>query len=110
MTVADRLNLAGFLIASSGSILGMAGALKQANAYYPFKAWPLAGHALKVTVRSIFRKNVLEEIKTAAKLAEVNSEDRVKSLQGLYWLFCGFLLQLAGSAVLLLASLLAASH
>ena len=110
MIAADRLNLAGFLIASSGSVLGMAGALKQANAYYPFKAWPLAVHALKVTVRSIFRRNVSDEIKTAAKLAEAKHEDRVKSLQGLYWLFCGFLLQLVGSAMLLLASLLASSH
>ena len=85
----------------------MAGALKQANAYYPFKVWSLAAHALRITVRSIFTSNVLEEIRTATKLAEAKPEDRVKSLQGLYWLFCGFLLQLVGSALVFLASLFA---
>jgi hypothetical protein len=110
MTAADKLNLTGFLIASSGSVLAMVGALKQTNAYYPFKAWTLVGHALIVTVKSIFGADVSAEIYSAANLAKSNPEDRVKSLQGLYCLFCGFLLQLAGSAVLLVASLLAASH
>jgi zinc transporter ZupT len=102
----DKLNLAGFVIASAGSMLGMAGALLQTNAYYPFKPAPLIKYLLGITLGPILGKNVADEIHTAAKLAEKRPEDRAKSLHGLYFLFCGFLLQLVGAAVLLAAALL----
>ena len=70
MRTADKLNIAGFVIASAGSMLGMAGALQQTNAYYPFKPGPFLGYMLRITFGPILRKSVADEIHTAAKLSE----------------------------------------
>ena len=106
MRTTDKLNIAGFVIASAGSMLGMTGALQQTNAYYPFKPGPFLGYMLRITFGPILRKSVADEIHTAAKLSEKRPEDRAKSLHGLYFLFCGFLLQMVGAAVLLAAALI----
>ena len=100
------LNILAFVLTAVGSALGMYGAFKQANAYYPFKMRRFVEHIARVWwARRINREEVLKQIAATAELGQQRGEDRVQSLIGLYCLFSGFFLQLAGALFALLASL-----
>jgi hypothetical protein len=105
----QTLNIIGFGVTALGSCLGIWGALKQANAYYPFGVWEFAGHVLRV-FKKAFRESgireALRQIHIAEKLGEIKGEDRAKSLLGLYLVFCGFFLNLIGAALAFTASIL----
>jgi hypothetical protein len=110
MTTADTLNTVGFIVTAVGGILGMFGALKQANGYYPFKTLQLLKHIFVVVGTYFFRKEeALTQIRNAAELAKKRPEDKEVSLVGIYFIFVGFLFQMAGAAVLLSASLVTTS-
>jgi hypothetical protein len=102
------LNIAGFVSTAIGGILGMFGVFKQANGYYPFKIGELLKHmAYVMAVLPFSTKSANAEVHTAAHLAANNPEDRAASLIGIYFVFFGFLGQLLGGALLLIAALLA---
>ena len=106
---AQTLNVIGFAATVLGSGLGIWGALKQANAYYPFGIWEFAGHVCRVFKKAIIDrglKGTLKQIHVATKLGEIKGEDRAKSLIGLYLVFCGFFLNLIGAALALAASIM----
>jgi len=100
MSIADLLNAVGLGATGVGSVLGMAGILKQTNAYYPFRPWQLVGHMFEVAVRCLFTRSAFGEVSAAAKLTAKREEDRAKSLVGLYFVFFGFVLQLFGASLL----------
>jgi uncharacterized membrane protein len=101
------LNLAGFFLAVLGSCIAMWGVFKQANEYHSDKS------KVRLFLRSIFgicREFVVHGKGRASDLItqtvnKKRAEDRVQSLIGLYAVFLGFLLQVAGSALLFLAFL-----
>lgn len=106
MTTA-HLNIVAFSISAAGACLGIAGTLMQANAYYPFAPKQFVEHMFRV-VRTLLTKGyraASEETRVAVKLSESRGEDRVHSLKGLYLVAVGFLLQLVGSAIALMAAL-----
>jgi hypothetical protein len=105
----QTLNVIGFAATVLGSSLGVWGALKQANAYYPFGIWEFAGHICRVFKRAIQEHGLTEALKQihiAEKLGELKGENRTKSLIGLYLLFFGFFLNLVGAALALMASIM----
>ena len=110
----QSLNILAFAATVLGSGLGIGGALMQANAYYPFGIFEFAGHVGRVFKKAIFDrslKGVFKQIHIAAKLGEIKGEDRVKSLIGLYFVFCGFFLNLIGAALALAATIMeSATH
>src|SRR5260370_17383412 len=111
MTTADTLNVLGFIVGGVGSSLGIFGIFQQTNAYYTFKPFKLTAflnHVFRVGRTYVLegKSAALELLSVTAKLAEKRGEDRSQSLIGLYWVFLGFFLQLAGSFLLLLQSLL----
>src|SRR5258708_4229218 len=110
----QTLNVIGFVASVLGSSMGIWGALKQANAYYPFGIWEFAGHVCRVFKKAIQEhgmKEALKQIRIAEKLGEIKGENRAKSLIGLYLVFCGFFLNFVGAALALAASLMeSASH
>jgi hypothetical protein len=110
----QTLNVIGFAATVLGSSLGIWGALKQANAYYPFGIWEFTGHIWRVFKKAIQEsglKEALKQIHIAEKLGEIKGENRAKSLVGLYLVFCGFFLNLVGAALALAASIMeSASH
>jgi hypothetical protein len=110
----QTLNVIGFAATDLGSSMGIWGALKQANAYYPFGIWEFAGHVCRVFKKAIQEhgmKEALKQIRIAEKLGEIKGENRGKSLIGLYLVFCGFFLNLVGAALALAASAMEfASH
>lgn len=111
---AQTLNVFAFAATVLGSSLGIWGALMQANAYYPFGIFQFTGHVYRVFKKAIIDrslKGMLKEIHIAAKLGEIKGEDRVKSLIGLYFVFCGFFLNLVGAAIALAATIMeSATH
>ncbi len=105
----QTLNVIGFASTALGSSLGIWGALKQANAYYPFGILEFAGHLRRVfkkTIQERGLKEALKQIHIAEKLGELKGENRAKSLIGLYLLFRGFFLNLIGAALALTASIM----
>jgi hypothetical protein len=110
----QTLNVIGFATAVLGSSLGIWGALKQANAYYPFGIWAFTGHIFRFFKKAIQEhglKEALKQTHIAEKLGEIKGENRAKSLIGLYLVFCGFFLNLVGAALALAASIMeSASH
>jgi hypothetical protein len=110
----QTLNVIAFSATVLGSSMGIWGALKQANAYYPFGIWEFINHigrVFKKAIREHGVKEALKQIHVAEKLGEIKGEDRGKSLIGLYLVFCGFFLNLIGAALALAASLMeSASH
>ena len=111
---AQTLNIFAFTATVLGSCLGIGGALMQANAYYPFGIFEFAMHVGRVFKKGIVDRNlsgVLNQIHVAAKLGEIKGEDRVKSLIGLYFVFCGFFFNLVGAALALAATIMeSATH
>lgn len=102
-----QLNIAAFGLSALGATLGIAGALMQANAYYPFAPKQFVEHMLRVAV-ALFTKGygaAKDEMRVAVKLSEAAGEDRVRSLKGLYLVAVAFLLQFAGSGLALMAAL-----
>lgn len=110
----QTLNIIAFSATVLGSSLGIWGALKQANAYYPFGIREFAGHVCRVFKKAIQEhglKEALKQVHIAEKLGEIKGENRAKSLIGLYLVFCGFFLNLVGAALALAASVIeSASH
>jgi hypothetical protein len=105
----QTLNVIGFAATVLGSSLGIWGALKQANAYYPFGIWEFAGHVCRIFKKAIHEhglKEALKQVHIAEKLGEIKGENRAKSLIGLYLVFCGFFLNLVGAAFALAASII----
>jgi hypothetical protein len=105
----QTLNVIGFTATVLGSGLGIWGALKQANAYYPFGIWEFVGHISRVFKKAFHEnglKEALKQIHIAEKLGEIKGENRAKSLIGLYLVFCGFFLNLVGAALALAASII----
>jgi hypothetical protein len=104
---AKVLNLLAFAFTVLGSGLGVWGALKQANAYYPFRPVEFANHLRLVLVKRVRKgkAEALQEIHTAAHLGEKRGENRALSLVGLYLVFCGFFLNLLGAALAFAATL-----
>ena len=107
MKLTSILNLGGFLLAALGSCTAMWGIFKQANGYYTFKAtvWNFAQ-----VVFSIFKTFLLNGKADAFELLDSHlntnrEEDRKQSLLGFFAVFAGFVLQLAGAALLYLATL-----
>jgi hypothetical protein len=78
----------------------MIGIFKQTNAYYAFRKTDLVVHMFQIAVKWLTAKQAFKEVSIAAKLAERKGEDRAQSLAGLYLVFFGFLLQLAGAGLL----------
>ncbi len=106
---AQTLNVIGFAVTALGSSLGIWGALMQANAYYPFRISQFAEHFARVFKKAIAAWSVeeaLKQIRISARLGEDRKEDRAKSLIGLYFVFCGFFLNMIGACFALAASLL----
>lgn len=109
MTIVDTLNTAGFVVTGIGGVIGMIGAIKQANGYYPFKASQLLKHIVCVVANYFFRRRtVIGWVNSAAKLTENRKEDKANSLIGIYFIFIGFLFQMAGATLLFSASLVSA--
>jgi hypothetical protein len=102
-----QMNELAFALSAMGACLGIAGALMQANAYYPFAPKQFVEHMLRV-VKALLTKGpgaARGAMRVAVKLSEAAGEDRVRSLTGLYLVAVAFLLQLCGSAVALMAAL-----
>ena len=93
--------LLGFLISSCGSILGIAGALMMARSYHAFSFLGFIKYSFLVTLKlfSGRREEVVESNEIAAYLGTINEAKRGYSLMGLYLVFLGFCMQLAGSTV-----------
>ena len=110
----QALNILAFAATVLGSSLGIGGALMQANAYYPFGIFQFAGHVGRVFKKAIVDrslKGMLKQIHIVAKLGEIKGEDRVRSLIGLYFVFCGFFLNLVGAGLALVATVMeSATH
>lgn len=105
---AAALSLLSFLFTAAGAALGMFGAFKQANAYYPFRLKEFPEHIARVVAALRHgRQTALKQVEASAELGQLRGEDRAQSLIGLYCLFCGFFLQMAGALFALLAALAA---
>ncbi len=90
---AAGLLLLGVLVAVYGTYL-------MTLAYHPFKTkLDLVKNILRVSwLFATFRFRAAHElVDTVEQFAEVNPEDRTKSLRGIYFLFLSFVLQTAGS-------------
>jgi hypothetical protein len=107
MTTADKLNLAGIMVAGFGSTLAMFGAYMQMNGYFAFKPGKLFDELLRILVcfaRGGFAAG-RRRIAIAATLAK-NREDRATSLIGFYCVLFGFFFQMIGTAIMACAVLI----
>jgi hypothetical protein len=83
----------------------MFGVILQTNGYYAFKWLQLFEHIFRV-LRDLLLKGpraAWKNVETTAGLAEKKGESRGKSLVGLYLVLFGFMLQFAGSVLMVLA-------
>jgi hypothetical protein len=82
---------------------------RQTNAYFPFRPGQFFEHLFRVGRAYILKRKseAMKHVHAAVTLGEGKGEDRNQSLIGLYWVFCGFSLQLLGSSLLLVAALFA---
>lgn len=101
----NAASMAGFVLASLGAGCGVYGALRQANAYYPFRLREFPRHLWSVMKAARLREQGGPDfVRLTAELARYTGESRPQALAGLYWVVLGFVLQLAGSVVSLAAS------
>lgn len=103
MTTADVLNMCGIAVTGAGSTVAMVGVYYQMNGYFAIKPSNIFGQFL-IVFRKLLkegRSEALKQLNVDAKLGEAKSENRGKSLIGFYLVLAGFLLQMAGSALLI---------
>lgn len=101
----------GFFFATAGACIGMIGTLQMARAYHPFTIWNFVSHVIRVGWRILFFDidRARRIVAAVSAMSLVNKENRELSLIGLYLVFCGFGLQLAGGVLALAAFFLGAS-
>jgi hypothetical protein len=105
------ITVLGFFLTTSGACIGMVGTLQMARAYHPFTLMDFVGHVLRVGWRVLFFdiETARRIVAAVSEMSLVNKENRELSLIGLYLVFCGFGLQLAGGVLALAAFFLNAS-
>jgi hypothetical protein len=105
MTVGDKFNIVGIVLTGLGSTIAMVGIYKQTNGYFAFKSSDFFNQAFRILWKFVGkgRSAAIKQLQVAAALGKAKGEDRTKTLIGFYFVLFGFMLQMLGSACLLLA-------
>ena len=105
MTTADKMNIAGIALTCIGSTVAMAGVCFQTNGYFAVKPRHIFPQFFTVVWKGLRHgKNEAEkQLEVDARLGREKGEKHGIFLFGFYCVLFGFLLQMLGSGLLILA-------
>jgi hypothetical protein len=98
------LSLSGPVLTLIGMALGMWGTLLMVRAYHPFSTLRVVVNLLQVLALCLTgrMKQAGQLLEDASRLAEINEENRFRTLVGIYLLVFSFLLQTLGAALIVI--------